>query len=205
MAEEVTTILKLVFLTCTLCGWEYLKTARALVPALHVISECGSIPLEEINPEDHVCCPRCAGKVQKNCPEAEFFPLWATRGLIAKLLAKKAEYLAREAKREAAFAAREAAIQAEAEKFRRVSQMASHGIAACVSRRPVLSAVKIKTVDKNGRPLKGAVAHNQVRKALEPFAEDQLAKKTARAARREAKKAARAEKLARARGLRAVS
>ncbi|MFH0804456.1 MAG: hypothetical protein V1896_02555 [Candidatus Zambryskibacteria bacterium] len=177
----VTEIPTMNILTCALCGWEYLKPEQAKVPALSVLTDDGAIELEDIVLENHAYCRRCVKRVSAGCPEAEFHSLGATKGLVSRLLDRKAA-------RKAAIAEYEAEKEAEAEKFRQMQR----GVAACVTARPLLSVVEIKTSDKNGYRLMGAAAHTQVHKALKQLGTPDV--KAERRARREKEKAMRALK-----------
>ena len=94
-----TAIPELHFLTCTLCGWEFLPEERAVIPALDIITERRNISLEDVVLENHACCRKCSAEVQEGCPEAKFYPFLTTQRLIARLLANKAEKITREAEK----------------------------------------------------------------------------------------------------------
>lgn len=168
------------YVKCALCGWKYLPEAQALVPALDVITEGRTIALENVVLTDHAYCRRCVDRVCRDCPEAKFYSIGTTQRLIANLLERQAEREKSEAEAARWWAEKEAARKAEATRIQRTG---------CWTSRPLLPTVEIKAVDKNGYALKGAAAHNQVRKALKPVFTGQENEREQRRAARAARRA----------------
>jgi len=172
---------------CALCGWKHLPEDKALVPSIEFMTEKGKIPLQDVRPDANAYCYRCAKLIGKQIPEAVFFRLISTKREIARRIEAKEK--------------RQEALK-EFDRIAKAISVQSHGGAGCVSSQPLLSAVPIKTVDKNGNRLRGIVAANQIRKGLATVNDAQTkaseAAEAAKLARRENAKAERALKQARA-------
>ncbi|MBN2094275.1 MAG: hypothetical protein JW740_02845 [Candidatus Zambryskibacteria bacterium] len=167
-------------LTCSICE-KKISEFKAFVPPLDIITDDREIDLEDVILEEHVCCARCSGLTIQDCSEAKFHYYKATEKLIQTILKKRAE--------RASYEAEQAKRQTEYFRDKNFEIQSKYGVSACLTtHNPFEGLVAVKIVDRNGNSLRGAAAHNQVRKFMKKIPNDSEPQRKVRRPKKQVKR-----------------